>query len=289
MNSEKGQDTGGKGQKRNKPEHDNSLEEQAVFQKSKLMPRTPKKGENKEGLDMEELGRMLAELRKDIKEDITKLKTEIKEDMREIKEDLKDMKAEISQNREDMERVKDEMDRTRVKWEGERKELVNRLKMAEKKIEKAEKEKIRNNLFITGVEVDTGSEEVILREAMEGMMKKELGIEARIGKAYAVGQKGQKGIIVEMRNWGDKIKILREKRKLRGGKIFIDAELTHREREIQRQLREVAREERNKGAIVRVGYQKMEINGKIVNWDDEENRLIEVATGSARETRGVKN
>lgn len=43
MSSEKGQDTGGKGQKRNKPEHDNSLEEQAVFQKSKLMPRTPKK------------------------------------------------------------------------------------------------------------------------------------------------------------------------------------------------------------------------------------------------------
>lgn len=235
---------------------------------------------------MEELGRMLAELRKDIKEDITKLKTEIKEDMREIKEDLKGMKAEISQNREDMEKVKEEMDRTRVRWEGEREELVNRLKMAEKKIEKAEKEKIRNNLFITGVEVDTGSEEVLLREAMEKMMEKELGIEARVGKAYAVGQKG---IVVEMRNWGDKIKILREKRKLRGGKIFIDAELTHREREIQRRLREMAREERNKGAIVRVGYQKMEINGKIVNWDDEENRLIEVATGSARETRGVKN
>lgn len=285
MNSEKGRDTGGKGQKRHKPEHDNSLEEQAVFQKSKLMPRTPKKGENKEGLDMEELGRMLAELRKDIKEDITKLKMEIKEDMREIKEDLKGMKAEINQNREDMERVREEMDRTRAQWEGEREGLVNRLRMAEKKIEKAEKDKIRNNLFITGVEMDTGSEEA-LREAMEKMMEKELGIEARVGKAYAVGQKG---FIVEMRNWGDKLKILREKRKLRGGKIFIDAELTHREREIQRRLREMAREERNKGAMVRVGYQKMEINGKTVNWDDEENRLMEVATGSASEAGEVKN
>ncbi|KAK9727614.1 hypothetical protein QE152_g19059 [Popillia japonica] len=54
------------------------------------------------------------------------------------------------------------------------------------------------------------------------------------------------------------MKILRVKSKLKGKDIYIDSELTLEERSIQRKIRDKAREERNRGARVRVKYQQLE-------------------------------
>lgn len=52
------------------------------------------------------------------------------------------------------------------------------------------------------------------------------------------------------------------------GKIFfINSELTRSERQIQKVIRDRAREDRNNGAIVKIRYQKLEINGKLWEWD----------------------
>ena len=48
---------------------------------------------------------------------------------------------------------------------------------------------------------------------------------------------------------------------------YIDDDLTVNEREIQSNLRNIAREERAKGNEVKVGYQKIMINNQWVNWN----------------------
>ncbi|KAK9708134.1 hypothetical protein QE152_g27364 [Popillia japonica] len=51
------------------------------------------------------------------------------------------------------------------------------------------------------------------------------------------------------------------KQKLKGKRVYIDDDLTKREREIQGRLIEVAKAERNRGKQVRVGYQKISVEG----------------------------
>jgi len=56
---------------------------------------------------------------------------------------------------------------------------------------------------------------------------------------------------------------MRRKKKLESKEIHIDNDLTQKEREVQRKLREVARGERANGGRTRVGYRRIEIKGQI--------------------------
>ena len=56
---------------------------------------------------------------------------------------------------------------------------------------------------------------------------------------------------------------MREKSKQRGKNIFIDHDMTKKESEVQRKLRERAREEREKGKRVKIGYRKLIVEGKV--------------------------
>src|SRR3978361_675487 len=84
---------------------------------------------------------------------------------------------------------------------------------------------------------------------------------------------GASKCILEMNEWTDKVKILKEKGRLRGKHMFIDSELTLKEIEIQKKIRDVAREERKKGVRVKVRCQRLEMDGKTLEWDNKEQRL----------------
>jgi len=80
---------------------------------------------------------------------------------------------------------------------------------------------------------------------------------------------------MEIDQWETKEKIIKEKKKLGNRKIFIDSDLTVEERQIQRKLKERARKERMEGKTVKVGYKKMEIQGKSFVWDEERQEIVE--------------
>ncbi|PSN42467.1 hypothetical protein C0J52_21061 [Blattella germanica] len=68
-------------------------------------------------------------------------------------------------------------------------------------------------------------------------------------------------ILVKMRDFEEKLEVLRNKNKLRGIECYIDNDMTKEERSIQATLRRRAKEEKEKGYTVRVGYRKIQING----------------------------
>lgn len=72
---------------------------------------------------------------------------------------------------------------------------------------------------------------------------------------------------VELNSLEDKIKIMKNKNKLKGQDRYINDDLTRQEREIQNDLRKGAREEKEKGNEVKGSYQKLLINNW-VNWKD---------------------
>jgi hypothetical protein len=72
-------------------------------------------------------------------------------------------------------------------------------------------------------------------------------------------------ILVEMEEWSGKEKVIKLKGKLREKKktekIFIDNDITKPEREIQKKLGTIAKEEKREGKEVKVGYMKITIEG----------------------------
>ena len=65
----------------------------------------------------------------------------------------------------------------------------------------------------------------------------------------------------KLRNFKDKLEILKNKKKLGRRPIFIEDDFTRIELEIQKKLRDWAKEERSKGKQVIIGYQKIYVDG----------------------------
>jgi hypothetical protein len=79
-----------------------------------------------------------------------------------------------------------------------------------------------------------------------------------------------------LRAAGKNGKLWKNKRKLRekkGKRVYIEDDLTKKERDIQKELRALAKEERQKGLRVKVGYKKIWIEGKGFRWDEEKEKL----------------
>jgi hypothetical protein len=56
----------------------------------------------------------------------------------------------------------------------------------------------------------------------------------------------------------------------KGEKMYIHDDLTNEERKTQKKLREVAREEGDRGKRVKIGYRKIQVNGEWFIWDKRE-------------------
>jgi hypothetical protein len=79
-------------------------------------------------------------------------------------------------------------------------------------------------------------------------------------------------IVVKMREFEEKLKVRRNKRKLARRECFIENDMTRRERQIQAGIRRSAREETEKGHTEKIGYQKIQINGKWEYYNNKEEK-----------------
>lgn len=197
--------------------------------------------------------------------------SDIKNILKEIKDEMTECRKEMQKNNEEIRALREDMAKMKKEWESEKETLNNRLNLTENKLEKLEREKIRNNLVITGIKVDTEDKNV-LKEAATTFIRQQLSVEANIIKAYKIGE--QK-CMLEMGSFENKLEILKNTPKLKGSKVYMDSALTYNERNIQRIIRSTAKSEKENGAKVKIGYQKIEIDGKILRWDNKQQKLLE--------------
>ena len=60
-----------------------------------------------------------------------------------------------------------------------------------------------------------------------------------------------------------------KKNTLKDKRLFIDNDLTKKEREIQKNIKDIAKAEREQGAKVKIGYRKVKINDKTFIWKED--------------------
>lgn len=126
----------------------------------------------------------------------------------------------------------------------------------------------KKNLMIRGIRtVGKG-----LQQEVKNVVRDFLGIEIYIKKVEAV----EGGLVVELESFSNKIDILKRKGKLRGINLWIEEDLTCREREVQGWLKQIAEEEAKRGFETKVGYQKVMVDGEWYRWDDREGNISQM-------------
>lgn len=219
-----------------------------IFQKSKIISRSPVK-EN-DSAEMETVLKAIHEMRQ-----------EMRVGFEESNKQNNELKKELGQTRDELKTIKEEMRNKEETWRREKKCLEDRLQQVEERLESQEREKRRNNIIIRNAKLMNGN----LREETEKFLKEKLIIDAHVETAHEISNGT---IIAKMTSWPQKKKVLENKRKLKGTDTYIDNDLTAHERNIQRSLRKMAKEERTKGKLVKVGYKKINIDNVEYKWRD---------------------
>lgn len=186
--------------------------------------------------------------------------------MEALQDTLRELANSMKELTREMREMRTEATRREEKWEKEKAELVTRIVELEKREERRDRAARKNNIRVSGVEVEDGS-------GLEIWLRDELNVEAKIRSAYRVG----KGMVVaEVERWEKKVEIMSAKKKLKGKKIYIDNDLTREDRAVQKQLREIARIERASGKKARVAYRRIYIEGETYGWCDSEQKIKRV-------------
>jgi hypothetical protein len=99
-------------------------------------------------------------------------------------------------------------------------------------------------------------------------------VKVNVKEAFKINK--DKMMLAKIESWEQKKNIMRNKSRLKeikGERVYIDDHLTNKERKTQRKLKDVAREERDRGERVKIGYRKIQINGEWFRWDEREKKL----------------
>lgn len=193
-------------------------------------------------------------------------------DLKEIKDLISTLRDDIKNNTEENQKLREEMIKREEKWETEKKHLIKRIDQLENKFEAMEKEKRKCRLVIKGAKF----KEEHKQEETKQFLAEKLGVEAEVKSVIILqGKNGTNANLVEMKDWENKQIVMKNKYKLRGTNVYIDNDMTPKERGIQAEIRKISREERSKGNRTRIGYKKITIEGVDFVWDEEENGVVE--------------
>lgn len=208
------------------------------------------------------------------------IKTDIKTELIELKIGL----SEISQHNTDVRNyllaLKEEFKQYREKAEAEicdLKETVGRLetKLKEQEEENEIENRQRRKLnIIVREKAEEASDCVDMRQHMSEIFATIANEAIQVQCVQVLTAKNNDGMRtsrIKLSSFEDKMKIMQNKKdSLKGKKIFIDDDLTKKEVQMQKGIRLVAEQEKEKGHNVKIGYGKLIINGECVKWTELE-------------------
>ncbi|KAJ3651307.1 hypothetical protein Zmor_017357 [Zophobas morio] len=194
--------------------------------------------------------------------------------MKQQMEEMKQLREENRGVKKELQTINGILERERQEWTEKERSFEERINDLEKKLETKEWQERRNNFIITGMEIreKTDAKEV------EEFLKKEIEVEVKVLETIIIGKEESKKILVKTL-WEEKQEVMKNKNKLRGKRINIDNDWTVQEQKIQKEIREIAKEERKKGYTTRVRYKKLEVGDKMYTWNENKRKLEEKRGG----------
>ena len=205
-------------------------------------------------------------------EEILKILTDIKYELKEIRNSNDELKSSHTDLMKEFKNLKIIMEAEKKEMRNKIFNLENKMKEFEKKEHARIKKEKKNNIIIketinTKHFIDKSPREIMTR--INGLCKKLTNEAIEVKEAFLLKNNGKNQAIMlaKMKSFEDKMKLMKNKNKLAGTRTYIEDDLTAEELAIQKEIRNYVKEEREKGAKAREGYQKIWLNGKWKKWE----------------------
>lgn len=182
------------------------------------------------------------------------------------------LQEECEELRKSFEMLRKSCESNENKWKEEKLHMKSHILSLEDKIEKMEKREKRNNMVIIGLDT---KKEARVQETVEGFFNSSFGVNPGFNSAYTIGKtkKGETITLVKFNNGEEKDNIMRRRSTLNGSRIFVNNDLTEREREIQFRIRNLANEYRREGKDCKIYHQKLKVDGQMFEWNHGDGNL----------------
>lgn len=220
--------------------------------------------EIKDGMD--KLCRSVENLKKDFTKSLEKGDKRNEERWKEIMIEVKLMREKHEQERKE--------------WTQEKEELNRRIERLEFEKERKDREERRNNVVIKGESFGNENLEKVVSE----FLKDKINVEGKVKKAVNIKTKENRIItIAELESIEMKKEVMIKKKLLGNEKVYIDDDMTFKERAIQSRIREIAKKKKKEGSEVKVSYMKICVDGMWLKWNEYKNRFEQKGTSSSND------
>lgn len=244
------------GRKRKSDREDDYDTEEEIFKRSKKVGRSPPKTSGRMGDNIEKMMKMMEKMGDKMEEMNREIK-KTREEQREYREEMKQLRKENQKLMEE---------------NGKMKKIITEL---DNRLERLENGRRKNNIVVQGVRIETNNPEV-LQNTIGNFLEKELQIETVVESAVRLGERT---CLVGLANQEEKRKVMLNKQKLRfktGERVYIQEDMSKKDREIQKKIRMRAKEERDKGKTVKIGFRKIFIETEEWRWNAQDEKLEKI-------------
>lgn len=197
---------------------------------------------------------------KSIEEANEKEKEERKKDKESIEKKLEEREQAMNERMEKIEKEREDMRKLQA-------ETIKKMKKMQDLMDKSERVELACNLIVSGLEIhsENGIDEV------KALLQNKLQLQVTPASATQL-QRGR--ILIKIDSREDKMLIMKNKAKLKGTNIYIDTDLTFKDRDIQSQIKVRKDAEKAAGKRVRMMYKKLIIDGVMYKWDEDREQLF---------------
>ncbi|KAK2574881.1 hypothetical protein KPH14_013012 [Odynerus spinipes] len=183
----------------------------------------------------------------------------VREEIREIRKDHEEI-IDVVKEITNMKKTIEEKD---LKWSEEKRKLEDRITILERADEERKRKEKKCNIIIKGLNGKGTMEEI------KQFMQIKLKIEPKIETTQVINTgNNNKMIRVKLADWENKQLVNSNKKLLKGEQIYIDNDLTKRQREIQSKINKYAKEQREKGRNTKIGYQRLQVDDELLVWKE---------------------
>lgn len=208
--------------------------------------------------------------------DLILKKLDVLKDIQEELKAIKEKNSEVLQNQIDLRKewqlYKENSQKEVQDLKKTVRDLETRVNNMEKEKEVEERKRRINNIIIS--EKADGCSVPDAKTHVTKICNSITSENVRISEAQILTHKSKSGMrIIKalVSSFEEKMKIMKNKKNLKGKTVFIDDDLTKKEAALQKEIRIKAREEKEKGNQTKVGYGKLKINGVWTKWGQEKN------------------
>lgn len=190
------------------------------------------------------------------------------EEMKSIGAKLENFKVEV---RGEMSSLNLKIDGMITGWSEDKRNILAKQSELEARLDRMERGEKRNNIVITGLDGDGAA---TASSIVNGLLSQQLGLTVTAVDAFQVKLKsGERKYIARMRNWDDKMAVMRAKGTLKNN-VYISDDLTKKDQFIQFKARQLAKELKVEGRLVKVGTGRIVVDGATLMWDEKQQSFI---------------